>query len=252
MRDPRLSLVALASLMGLLAGCATPGPNHVYSLASARSQMIEDAGPGPVVTIPGFVAPGEEVTGLAYDPYTDHLFLRLSPGNRIRVVDRPARQIKREFTIAGLPGGPGGDMAVRPRDGHLFLIDAAPATLVETDRFGKFIRRFALAGLEGSLVGIAFDPAQNHLWALADDRGPRLYTYTLDGKRLHQVRLHHEDARGHLALDPQNGEIHIACASEGRIAVFDQQGNLLRTVPTSDGNPVRFLDAGQRSFVRVF
>src|SRR5436190_17530024 len=113
---PALLCVALA-----LGGCATPGPMHVYFTGSGAPEVIGDAGGDRQVDVPSFLEPEDALTGLAYDPFTDHLFLRLAPGNQIRVVDRPARAIKREFTIDGLSAAGGGDLAVRPRDGHIFL-----------------------------------------------------------------------------------------------------------------------------------
>src|ERR1700690_1398515 len=82
------------------AGCATPGALHVYSLASTAHETVRDTGPEGAVDMPSFVAPNEILMGLAYDPFTDHFFLRLAPGNHFRVVDRPARAIKREFNVA--------------------------------------------------------------------------------------------------------------------------------------------------------
>ena len=93
---------ALATLL-LLAGCATPGPLHRYSTSADSPAEIHDAGSdGTRASVPSFLAVGERLVGFAYDPFTDHFFLRLAPGDLIRVVDRPARAIKREFTVAAL------------------------------------------------------------------------------------------------------------------------------------------------------
>src|SRR5471032_2047214 len=131
----RLLLAAALCALALGGGgCATPGPLHVYSLASPTAPDIADRGPEPALDVPSFLAAGETVTGFAYDPFTDHFFLRLAPGNRIRVVDRPARAVKREFVVSGLPATGGGDLAVRPRDGHIFLVHPTEPMVIELTR----------------------------------------------------------------------------------------------------------------------
>src|SRR5476649_2756664 len=95
----RLAMAALTGGAFGGAGCATPGALHVYSLASAAHETVHDTGPEGATDVPSFIAPDEILTGLAYDPFTDHFFLRLAPGNHFRVVDRPARTIKREFKV---------------------------------------------------------------------------------------------------------------------------------------------------------
>ena len=74
---------ALATLL-LLAGCATPGPLHRYSTSADSPAEIHDAGSdGTTASVPSFLAVGEHLVGFAYDPFTDHFFLRLAPGDLI-------------------------------------------------------------------------------------------------------------------------------------------------------------------------
>ncbi|MSU66734.1 MAG: hypothetical protein EXS38_11680 [Opitutus sp.] len=89
---PLTALAALAWLALGAGGCATPGPLHVYLLATDRSEQVQDRGDGRAADVPSFLAENERLTGFAYDPYTDHFFLRLAPeiGSRSSI-DRPRR-----------------------------------------------------------------------------------------------------------------------------------------------------------------
>lgn len=254
-RRPALARSLALALPGLLlAGCATPGPLHLYTVSAERPQVIRDHGPDGLVDVPSFVGADETLTGLAYDPYTDHLFLRLAPGNRIRVVDRPSRRIKREFVIEELPVTGGGDLAVRPRDGHLFFVIPHAAALIETNRFGRFVRRIELTGysLNGPVVGVAYDPARQLLWILENSHYPQLHTYRSDGSHVRWRPAGYEGARGHLAFDPEKKQVYIAAVFERIIAILNDDGEIQGSIPAPDGDLVRFIDAGPRSFVRVF
>jgi hypothetical protein len=201
------------------------------------------------VDVPSFVAAGEAVTGLAYDPYTDHLFLRLAPGNRIRVVDRPDQSIKREFTIPELTARRGGDLAVRPRDGHLFFLCPGERFIVESDRFGKFVHQVALPGLEGEARGLAYDPVRDRLLLATGEEPSSLQVFDLEGRRLQTVELAVGPVES-LAYDAANRELYALVAARPAIQVLDEEGRLLRTLPA--GATPDFVDLGQRSFVRVF
>jgi hypothetical protein len=240
--------VLLALLACALAGCATRGPLHVYALAGDGDRPVIDTGAGGASEVPSFLKAEERVSGFAYDPFTDHFFLRLAPGDRIRVVDRPARTIKREFEIAGAPRGEG-DLAVRPRDGHLFLLGAAPGQVLEATRLGKYLGEFMLAGSRGAIRGLALDANQDQLLALAAD-GRRITVHDLRGRFLRE--LHLDRAAGPaLAFDPDAREFHAPLRERpGEIGVFDAQGRLQRTLPAPAGPGL--IDVGPRSFVRVF
>jgi hypothetical protein len=241
----------VAALLGLLiAGCATPGPLHVYTLAADGSAAIRDTGDaGAEVELRSFIEPGERLTGFAYDPFTDHFFLRLAPGNRIRVVDRPARAIKRELALDAAPADGGGDLAVKPRSGHLFLLCALKPEVIEFSRLGGFVRTFALADLSAPPIGIAYDAAQDRLLVASHDPAGRveISRYDFTGRRLGHFTLE-RDIGPSLAFDAEKRELYAPLAQEPAIGVFDETGKLVRTVPT----PARFIDVGPRSFIRVF
>jgi hypothetical protein len=245
-----IQLLGVLATLGL-AGCATPGPLHVYTLARHRPFQVHDTGPEGAVDVPSYTKAEDGVSGLAYDPYTDCFFLRLAPGNRIRVVDRPRRSVTREFTIPELAPAGGGDLAVRPRDGHLFFAWPVDGVVLETDRFGKFLRQFRLAGLNGELQGIAYDARGDRLLVATTDPNLVLDSYDLNGKLLRSSPLEFWRVES-LAYDAAKQEVHAIVLSQGELAivVFDEEGRLRHRTPLL--RPVDFLDVGPRSFVRVF
>jgi len=245
----RLGALGAVAWLGLAgAGCATRGPLHLYTLATAGPERkIQDIGNGRVEEVPSFLKADELVTGFAYDPFTDHFFLRIHPGNRIRVVDRPARAIKREFTIEGAPEIGGGDLAIRPRDGHLFLLRSVPAAILETSRLGRVVRTLPLAGLEGAPLALAFDPAGQHIFVL-NAGGQRITVHDLQGARTGEINLS-APVGASLAFDPEQREFFAPLAARPeQLGVFDERGQW-RRAQAANGSLV---DVGVRSFVRVF
>jgi hypothetical protein len=243
-----LALVALAAALLAGAGCATRGPLHVYALTTGGEQPVLDTGNGQTSEVPSFLEEDEIVTGFAYDPFTDHFFLRLDPGDRIRVVDRPARAIKREYEIEGRPRGRG-DLAVRPRDGHLFLLDERPGQVLEITRLGKAVGEFALADTGGRPAALAFDSTHDHLLVLDAD-GQRVTVHDARGKLLRSLRLD-TPAGASLAFDPIQREFFAPRRDQPEeILVFDETGRRQRTVRTPKSTGL--IDVGERSFVRVF
>jgi hypothetical protein len=243
-RPSRLGIIALA-----LAGCATPGETHVYALADSTAETIRDLGPTAPSTAPSFIAPGESVAGFAYDPFTDHFFLRLAPGNRIRVVDRPARAIKREFVVDALPQTGGGDMAIRPRDGHIFFAHPEKPEVIETNRFGQYVRTISLEKIATPPQGLAFDTRHTRFLVLENPGVARVTIHDLAGKQLDATMLSSSDIGPSLAFDSEKREYYAASRRDRQqIAVFDETGKFLRTVSA----PTEFVDVGPRSFIRVF
>ena len=233
-----------------LAGCATPGPLHLYSLPTASANAIADTGADHTADTPSFLAPGEIVTGFAYDPFTDHFFLRLAPGDRIRVVDRPARAVKREFTVAELlTHGDPGDLAVRPRDGHLFAAHPAEPALIELTRFGQIVRIIPLAGSGSPPLAVAYDSQGSRLLTLRiKQRAVWLSTHELDGRLVGEVALSEPASPHSLGFDANKRELYVPLATGQAIGVFGENGQLLRTLAL----PATFVDVGPRSFLRMF
>lgn len=251
-RHPSAFLIAI--LLGAdlaLCGCSTPGPVHLYSIAPNASE-IHDAGievSDSAHSVPSFLEPDDRLTGFAYDPFTDHFFLRLTPGNHIRVVDRPARKIKHEFVIDGIAPESGGDLAVSPRDGHLYLVDPSGPAIDEATRLGKLIGRIALQGRSAPAAAIAFDPAQNRLIVLSGD-GITVERFGLKGEKIDAATLDRR-VQPSLAYDADQRELFAPLVDvAGIVGVFDEHGHIARTI-TIDAND-RFIDVGPHSFLRVF
>jgi hypothetical protein len=250
-----LGLVLLFSLTLLFAGCATPGPNHTY-VAPADSQgdapILDFSTNAAVVEIPAWLKPGEQLTGVAYDPFTDHLFLRLAPGNLVRVIDRPARKIFREFTATGVPATRGGDLAIRSRDRHLFFAHPTEPSVIETTLTGEFVREIKLENQRVPPPGLAYDQVNNLLLTVNGGDLDYISFYALDGHRLRGVALGHLVMKTALAYDSAASEFYIPLLQESAIGVFDLHGELLRKIPVPPGQSRAHLDVGPRSFFRVF
>ena len=246
-RKPLPSLLAAASL-ALVAGCATPGPLHTYTLPAPDAPAIHDTGGDSRTEVPSFVGENDTVIGFAYDPFTDHFFLRLAPGDRIRVVDRPARAIKREYLVPELAGGTAADLAIRPRDGHVFAPHPHEPALIEFTRLGKVVRTITLSGTTAPPAGIALDVARNELLTLCTgDGASTLHRHRLDGSLVAEQRLP-AAAAGPIAYDSEREELYAPLAGRGAFGVFDRDGQLLRAL----ADPAAHIDIGPRSFIRVF
>ncbi len=235
-------------------GCATPGPNHLYTLTAEEPEVIRDhAAPGIETNdVPSYLHPEDTLLGLAYDSYTDHLFLRLAPGNAFRVVDRPDHSIKREFTAPDIPTTGGGDIAIRSRDRHLFLSHPTQPALIEITLYGKYIRTIDLAGFTGAPTGVAYDQKRDRLYVLRGGDLTHLISYDLEGSRLKGTALAHDVRLNTLAYDSDAREFYAQLADTPRIGVFDEQGHLIRTIEIPPpGNSAHF-DVGPRSFLRLF
>lgn len=244
----------LKPLCGLLAclilvGCSTPGPLHLYSI-SENATSVHDFALGnddPARDVPSFLSEDDRVTGFAYDPYTDHFFLRLAPGNHIRVVDRPARKMKSEFVIRQLPSDGGGDLAVSPRTGHMFFTDRNTPDVSVANRYGEYLERISLAGRTAPAAAIAFDMEADQLLVLGED-GVTIDRYTLSGAPAGSIALS-QRVRASLAYDSVAHEIY-APLDDAKVGVFSADGRLERTIHIAPGD--RFIDVGPHSFLRVF
>lgn len=237
----------------LTGGCSTPGPLHLYSLAPASPEIHDSAlGSGDrAQEVPSFLEPTDTVVGFAYDPFTDHFFLRLAPGHRIRVVDRPARKIKREFEVPELSSSVGGDLAVSPRDGHLFFGSPTTTEVQETSRLGEFIRIIPLSGRTAGIAAIAYDGSQRELLVL-DPAGRSIERFDLDGQKRSRLSLA-QTVQPSLAYDSDAHELYAPLVEDaGAVGVFDADGRLRRRIPLPAGQRSPLVDVGPHSFLRVF
>ena len=201
--------------------------------------------------IAAFVDRGELVVGLDYEPYTDHLYIRIFPGNRIRVIDRPAGRIKREVAVPSLPLG-GRDFAIRSLDRHFFFADPTAPALIEADLRGNLEDYFLLEGLEKPVLGIAHDQVSGELLILAAETTDRVRRHGTDGSFRSELKLEQAVRGLSFAYDPEARRYFASLADGTAIGVFDERGRLLRSLPRPDPSRETFIAVGPRSLLRLF
>lgn len=232
-------------------GCATGGPNHVY-VTIEGSPAVHDLGP-PAAEIARAVAPEERALGLAYDFNTDHLFLRIAPAQVIRVIERPSGKILREMPLpVELRTERPADLALRSSDRHLFAVHPDGRSVVELTLFGEFVRRLELSGLTGPIGGLAYDQKNRRLVVLAASSPARIGTVAADGSVLDCVTLHAAVNAVSLGYDSEAQHCFVPLEEGNSLGEFDAAGALLKKHPVGESHPITALDAGLRSFVRVF
>ena len=243
----------LGLLLGtlLLSGCATSGPNHIY-LTSSASPAVHDLGP-PAAIVDHAVAPGEQVTGLAYDLNTDHLFLRIVPAQVIRVIERPSGKTLREMPLPDeLKTETHADLAIRSSDRHLFAIHPDGRSVVELTLFGEFVRRLDLRGPAEPIGGLAYDQKDHRLLVLTATSPARVGSVAPDGSVTYYVTLAGAVRPVSLGYDSDARHYFVPLADGTSLGEFDAAGVLVRTYRTDDTGAITAVDAGPRSFVRVF
>lgn len=243
-----------ALALALLAGCSTAGPGHVYLYTPALGETIRDIDPQTGAergALLSRVAKGERVLGVAYDPYTDHIFIRLFPGNRILVIDRPANAIKRGFLAPNLPLG-GHDLAIRSRDRHLFYTDPTAPALFETDLNGELENYLPLEGITAPPWGVAYDNLKNELLVLPTETSSMVKRFTPAGKALGEVELEVPVQGISLGFDADARNYYASLADGSAIGVFDERGRLVRSLDRPSPDRETFIDIGPRSLLRLF
>ncbi|MDI1249952.1 MAG: hypothetical protein PSV13_13905 [Lacunisphaera sp.] len=244
-------LAALSAIAFGGGGCATSGPNHVY-LAQENSPAVQDLGPTPAV-VGGAVSPGERVTGLAYDFNTDHLFLRISPAQVIRVIERPSGKILREMPLADdLKADGPADLAIRSADRHLFAVHPDGRSVVELTLFGEFVHRLALRAPADPIGGLAYDQKNHRLLVLTATFPARIGSVAPDGFVTYYVTLAGAVRPVSLGFDSDAQHCFVPLADGTSLGEFDATGALVQTHRTGDTGSITAVDAGPRAFVRVF
>lgn len=235
-------------------------PADVLDLASDQ---------GRPTSIVGQIEPGSRVVGMAYDYNTDFLALRLEPGSRIRLFKRGENRFVREWNLpreAAVASRGSADLAFRPSDRHLFAaIPGAPA-LLEFSVEGELLRRIDLQpSAFFPLGGLAYDHIGNRLLGVLTVGNPNSMT---PSERVFSPCIVSIDDTGvwkPLFALPDGLQPHALGANadarelylyrtDGAIAVLDFKGKLIRTLPghmPGLEEPAQ-IDAGPRSFVRVF
>lgn len=240
------------------AGCSSPGPIHLY-IATAGGEPIHDvprSGAAPA-QIPSRTTSAEKILGLGYDAYTDELFVRLAPGNVVRVIDRPSQRHLRDMILPGLAPTSANpltaDLAVRWRNRHIFLVDADGRSIIEYTLFGEFVRRMPAVADSALIGGLAFDQKRDRLLVLLASDRPAVLVRTLDGQEEARHELPVAVLPLSLAYDSTAEHLFVPMPGGRSIGVFDLKGNHLSTTQSPDlEGDVTALAAGARSFVRIF
>lgn len=249
-RGARRLSCGLACLSLFLAGCATRGPNHIY-LTTAADRAVHDLGPSRT-RVTDVIFSGEQVLGLAYDFNTDHLFLRVAPAQVIRVVERPSGKILREMPLpVELQTAQPADLAIRASDRHLFAAHPDGKSIVELTLFGQVVRRIELANPDGAIGGLAYDQKNRRLLVLFAGSTPRVGAVAPDGNVTYYVTFPAPLNPVSLGYDSDAARYFVPLAGLGGLGEFDSAGNQV-AVHAAGGQPITALDAGPRSFVRVF
>jgi hypothetical protein len=235
-----------------LTGCATSGPNHVY-LTTAGSPAVHDLGPPPAA-IAGVITPDEQAVGLAYDFNTDHLFVRVAPAQVIRVIERPSGKVLREMPLLQeLHTTEPADLAIRSADRHLFAVHPDGRSVVELTLSGEFVRRIDLNGLMGPVKGLAYDQHGDQLLVLsATETNAQVGALTATGNVTYYVTLAQAVRPVSLGYDSDARHYFVPLADGHALGEFDSTGTLVKTHPGAGAAAITAIDAGPRSFVRVF
>lgn len=203
--------------------------------------------------LPSHLTPADRAVGLAYDRNTDHLFVRIAPGDRIRVIERPSgRQFALIRLEGGAPAGLAADLAIRADDRHLFFLSESGGAIIETRLDGRAVRTDALPGDMSPAAGIAIDQRNNGiLLLLRSPRGP-VVVLNRERQEVSRFALRAEIAPTALAHDEATGHVYAPLRPGNAIGEFDRSGTLVREFSTAGSAPMIFVDAGQRAFVRLF
>lgn len=238
-----------ACCLVVLSGCATPGPNHVYVVTSGRP-AVQDLGRSHG-NITGILAADEHAVGLAYDFNTDHLFVRVTPAQVIRVIERPSGKILRNMPLPPdlRTDGPA-DLAIRSSDRHLFAVHPDGRSIVELTLFGEFVRRIEPAGLRGAIRGLAYDQRQRRLLVLTADAAVHVGAVAPEGNVTYYVTFPPGVNPLSLGYDSDAQHYFVPLGNADELGEFDAAGKLV-TTHVLDGAATA-IDAGPRSFVRVF
>ncbi len=258
----RIRICSALTGLGLIvfgaAGCSTAGPNHLY-ITKGGGEPIHDVthDGAPATEVPSRTAVEEKILGLAYDSYTDELFVRLAPGNLVRVVDRPSQRHLRDMTLPELPphtaNPASADLTIRSRNRHLFLVDADGRSIIEYSLFGELVRRLAPEVGRAFIGGLAFDQINDRLLVLLDGEHSAILTCTLDGREESRRELQGAVLPLSLAYDSAAQHFFVPMPGGKTVGVFDAQGRHLSTIsPTATTGDVSALASGERSFVRIF
>lgn len=162
------AVVGTAELAGDAEAPATDGKGTIFVNIEDKSEVIAFDAKTLAVKKRSTLAPGEEPTGLGYDPKTNRLFSACA-NEKLVVTDSKTGQ-----QIAVLPIGKGADGAVfDPTTGNVVTSNGASGTftVIHQDSPTKYTVVANVPTARGART-VALDPKTHHLFTCTADYGP--------------------------------------------------------------------------------
>ncbi len=156
-----------AELAGDIEAPATDGKGHIFANVEDKSEVIEFDAKTLAVLQRHKLAPGEEPTGLAYDPKTNRLFSACHNEKLVVTDSKTGKQ------IAVLPIGAGVDGAVfDPSTNNVVTSNGSGTfTVIHQDSPTKYTVVANMPTAKGART-IAIDPKSHHIFTCTADYGP--------------------------------------------------------------------------------
>lgn len=161
-------VVGTAELGGDVEVPATDGKGHIFVNLEDKSQVIEFDARSLAVLHRYPLAPGEEPTGLAFDPKAGRLFSGCANGKLVVTDSKTGKQ------VAVLPIGKGVDgVAFDPTTNNIVSTNGGDGTLtvIHQDSPTKYTVVATVPTASGART-VAFDPKTHHLFTCTADLGP--------------------------------------------------------------------------------
>ena len=162
------AVVGTAALGGDVEAPATDGKGHIFVNIEDKSEVIEFDAKTLAVLKRHSVAPGQEPTGLAYDPKTNRLFSGCANEKLVVTDSKTGKQ------IAVLPTGKGTDgAAFDPSTNNVIVSNGGSGTftIIHEDTPDKYTVVANLPTARGART-IAIDPKSHHLFTCTAEYGP--------------------------------------------------------------------------------
>ena len=162
------AVVGTAKLGGDAEAPATDGKGSIFVNIEDKSEVIEFDAKTLAVRKRTSLAPGEEPTGLGYDPKTNRLFSACANEKLVVTDSKTGRQ------VAVLPTGKGTDGAVfDPSTNNVITSNGAAGTftVIHQDSPTKYTVLANIPTARGART-IAIDPKTHHLFTCTADYGP--------------------------------------------------------------------------------
>jgi DNA-binding beta-propeller fold protein YncE len=161
-------VVGTAALGGDVEVPATDGKGHIFVNLEDKSQVIEFDAKSLAVLHRYPLAPGEEPTGLAFDPKNNRLFSGCANEKLIVTDSKTGRQ------VAVLPIGKGVDgVAFDPATNNIISTNGGDGTMtvIHQDSPTKYTVMATVPTAQGART-VVMDPTTHHLFTCTADLGP--------------------------------------------------------------------------------